>query len=98
MKRHDSILAFFGGSEKIYNHQFFKKFSKDTPRGYGIEIAIYISDMDIETYYVDVISKVGEEYVVQSLEKKPWGTRDFRIEDPFGFYLCIRESDNILVE
>jgi hypothetical protein len=27
---------------------------------------------------------------------QPWGVKDFRIEDPFGFYLRITERHNIL--
>ena len=34
--------------------------------------------------------------VVEELEVKPWGLKDFRIEDPFGYYLRITEFHNIL--
>ena len=46
MKRGNSILAFFCGNEEVYNHPFFKRFSKTTPRGNGTEVAIYIPDLD----------------------------------------------------
>ena len=95
MKRQDSILAFFCGNEEVYNHYFFKRFPKTTPRGYGLEIAIYISDQDIETYYKHVTKTIGEKYIIMPLEVKPWGSKDFRMIDPFGYYLCIREAGNI---
>ncbi|MBI4137009.1 hypothetical protein HY469_03010 [Candidatus Roizmanbacteria bacterium] len=97
MKRKDSILAFFCGNEEVYNHSFFKRFPHMTPRGYGVEICIYISDPPIEVYYDEVVKQIGREFISTPLEKKPWGRKDFRIVDPFGFYICIRESDNILL-
>ncbi len=98
MKRKNSILAFFCGNEEVYNHPFFKKLPKTTIRGYGVEVAIYISDIKIEDYYQQVLKKVGKDCIVQSLELKPWGSKDFRLTDPFGYYLCIREAGNILHE
>lgn len=96
MKRNDSVLAFFCGNEEVYSHSFFKQFPKTTPRGYGVEICIYISDQDIDTYYQHVLQEIGEKNIVTKLETKPWGSKDFRMIDPFGYYLCIREESNIL--
>jgi len=96
MQRVDSVLAFFCGNEEVYNHSYFNQFDKSTPRGYGTELAIYITDVDIEKYYSDVVSKIDQKYVVQELMVKPWGSKDFRLIDPFGFYLCFREPTNIL--
>ncbi len=96
MKRGDSILAFFCGNEYVYNHPYFKKFPRNTIRGYGVEVAIYITDKPIETYYKDVSEKIGKKSIAQPLVLKPWGSKDFRITDPFGYYLCIREAGNIL--
>lgn len=98
MKRKDSILAFFCGNKEVFNHPFFKRFPKDTVRGYGVEIAIYISDQPIEQYYKQVIGNIGKGHIVEPLKTKPWGSKDFRIIDPFGFYLCIREASNVLHE
>lgn len=96
MKRNESILAFFCGNKEVYNHPYFKKFPKNTVRGYGVEIAIYISDLPIEDYYRQVIAKIDNQFIVQPLRKQPWGLKDFRLVDPFGYYLSIREPDNIL--
>lgn len=96
MKMGDNILAFFCGNEEVYNHSYFKKFPKETPRGYGVEVCIYLPDENIDSYYKSVLEKVGEKYIVTPLQTKPWGTKDFRMVDPFGYYLCVREPSNIL--
>jgi uncharacterized glyoxalase superfamily protein PhnB len=98
MKRQNSVLAFFCGNEEVYNHSYFKRFPKTTPRGYGTEICLYISDQDIESYYDNVIKVLGKKCIVTTLEVKPWGSKDFRMVDPFGFYICVREPGNILHE
>ena len=49
IKRNDAILCFWGGNEEIYNQEYFYQFSKDTKRGYGVELVIMVED--IETYY-----------------------------------------------
>lgn len=96
MRRQQSILAFFCGNKEVYNHSFFKRFPKTTRRGYGMEICIYISDQDIKTYYTDLKKRLQKKHIVSQLDMRPWGSRDFRMVDPFGYYLCIREPKNIL--
>jgi len=78
MKRGDSILSFFCGNNEVYSHTYFKKFSKNTPRGYATELAIYITDVDLEKYYNQVVSKIDNNSIVQPLVMKPWGSKDFR--------------------
>ena len=91
MKRQNSILCFWGGNEFIYKHPTFKKYPNTTKRGYGIEIIVPISN--IEKFYkqVEVFANVVEPLIVQ-----PWGLKDFRIEDPFGFYIRFTESHDVL--
>ncbi len=98
MRRGKSVLAFFCGNEKVYHHSYFKRFSKKTPRGYGVEVAIYLENTPIDKYYQSVVEKLGRKCIVQPVKMKPWGSKDFRIIDPFGYYLCIREPMNILHE
>lgn len=98
MCREKSILAFYCGNEQVYKHPFFKRFSKKTPRGYGVEVCIYISDQKIEDYYNSLLKILPSSRFAQKLELKPWGRKDFRLTDPFGFYICIREPDNILIK
>ena len=86
MKRNRSILNFYGGSEKIYSHSYFGQFKKNTKRGYGVEIIIPVDN--VESFY-----KKAKRFakIVRPLMLKKWGRRDFRIVDPFGFYLRITE-------
>src|SRR5690348_10937876 len=86
MERNRSVLNFYGGSEKVYSHSYFGRFKKTTRRGYGVEIIIPVDR--VEQFY-NRVRKFAK--VVQPLELKKWGRRDFRIVDPFGFYLRITE-------
>jgi uncharacterized glyoxalase superfamily protein PhnB len=48
---------------------------------------------DIESYYSRVKDVAN---IVAPLDVRPWGLRDFRIEDPFGYYIRITALHNIL--
>ena len=86
MKRRKSVLSFYGGSQKVYNHSYFGRFKKPTKCGYGVEIIIPVDQ--VERFY-ESVKKFAK--IVQPLQLKKWGRRDFRIVDPFGFYLRITE-------
>ncbi|TMI20591.1 hypothetical protein E6H31_08660 [Candidatus Bathyarchaeota archaeon] len=86
MKRMKSVLNFYGGSQKVYSHSYFGRFKKTTKCGYGVEIIIPVDR--VEQLYKNV-GKFAR--IVQPLQLKKWGRRDFRIVDPFGFYLRITE-------
>src|SRR3989338_1184130 len=91
LKMGDNILCFWAGNENVYEQSYFKRFPKNTKRGYGVEIVIMVDD--VEEYY----SKVkGFANVVEELVLRPWGLKDFRVEDPFGYYLRITSYHNIL--
>lgn len=94
MKLNNSILCFFCGNEEVYNHLYFKNFSKNTKRGYGVEISIPIENID--AYFQKISSKIDKKYIYQPLEEKPWGKKDFRIEDPFGYFIRFNEPWNVL--
>ena len=87
MRNGRSVINFFSGNEHVYEQPYFKRFPKDTPRGYAVEI-ILLTD-DVEAYYEEVSSKVDS--IVAPLTLKPWGRKDFRLIDPFGFYIRIGE-------
>lgn len=93
IKKDDNILCFWAGNEFVFEQEYFSQFPKDTKRGYGIEIVIMVER--IEDFYNDV-RKFAK--VVEEIQLKPWGLKDFRIEDPFGFYLRFTEPHNILDE
>lgn len=94
MRLNDTLLNFYGGDERVSNHDFFNRFSKDTPRGYGVEITIVMDD--IEGYYRKALLKVKDS-IVQDLVLKRWGKKDFRLVDPFGFYLRFTEPVDWLI-
>lgn len=91
LKRGQTILCFWCGNEQVLDQEYFKNFPADTSRGYGVEIVIPISD--VESFYEQV--KVFAN-VVGQLQVRPWGMKDFRIIDPFGFYLRFTEPHDIL--
>lgn len=91
MKLDDNILAFWGGNVEINDHPYFKKFDSKTNSGYRVELVIFVSE--IETIYKRC-NELG--CVFEELQQWPWGIRDFRINDPNGFYIRISEPHNIL--
>lgn len=93
MQREKSVLCFFCGNEQVYQHPYFKRFPKTTIRGYGVELAIPMNQID--AYYKDVVEKIPKDSIVQPLQMKPWGNKDFRLVDPFGYYLRINEPQQI---
>jgi len=86
MKRKKSVLNFYGGSQKVYSHSYFGRFKKTTKCGYGVELIIPVDRVERVYNSVRKFAKI-----VQPLQLKKWGRRDFRIVDPFGFYLRITE-------
>ena len=91
IKLDDNILCFWPGNEQVYNQSWFKKFPKDTKRGYGVEIVIMVKDVKRQYEKIKPFAKIADK-----LQKQAWGLWDFRIEDPFGYYLRITEYHDIL--
>ncbi|MDO8563130.1 MAG: dihydroneopterin aldolase [Candidatus Limnocylindria bacterium] len=86
MRRGANALAFWPGNAAVTGHSFFGRFPAGTPRGIGVEIIVEVED--VEALYEKVR---GFLRVVAPLRRRPWGVRDFRLEDPFGYYLRITE-------
>ncbi len=91
LKKGSNILCFWPGNEYVYKQEYFSKFPNDTKRGYGVEIVIMVDDIEDSYKQIKDFAKVVEE-----LKTKPWGLKDFRIEDPFGYYLRFSEPYDIL--
>ncbi len=83
-----ALLCFWGENGMAAKHPYFGKWEK-TKRGVGIEIAIPVKD--VEKYYEQIKSHVK---VVEELKIKPWKIKDFRIEDPNGYYVRFTEPIN----
>jgi len=92
MKKGKSILCFWAGNNEVYNHPYFKNWAKDTKRGFGVEIVVFVEDIDEYYQKVKTFAKIVEE-----LHLQPWGDKDFRIEDPFGYYIRFSSPYNTLL-
>ncbi|MFH0905291.1 MAG: hypothetical protein V1826_01035 [bacterium] len=83
----ETIINFYGGNDLVYNQSYFKNFSQDTKRGYATSITIPVANID--DFYNKIVSTLQANILQPVMDKEDgelkW--RDFRMEDPFGFYL-----------
>lgn len=82
------VLRFWPGSEAAERRGHFGRYPANA-RGYGVEIVLTFDDLDA------AFSRVGTMgTVVEPLRLRPWGLRDFRVMDPYGFYVrCTEPHD-----
>jgi len=87
-----TMLNFYGGDDRVYNQAFFKQFPKDTKRGYAVSVTIPTGD--IEAVYSMALAALGDNIVreLKNLEDHGKRWKDFRMVDPFGFYIRFTES------
>jgi lactoylglutathione lyase len=89
ISRGRTVINLYGGDERVYSHSFFSQYSPHSPRGLGVEIIIFVDELDA------VFDRISKSATVQApIRLRPWGVRDFRIVDPFGYYLRISEPYN----
>ena len=89
----DNLIAFWGGSAaRVASHSYFSSWPPGTKRAYGVELVLLVRDVD-STY--ERATRVGR--IVAPLGVRPWGVRDFRVEDPFGVYLRVSEMHDVRV-
>lgn len=93
LRRGEAILCFWGGTPAVRRHPYFGRFPRTAKRGYGVEIVLPVANVG-RVYAVAKRARC----VVEELRARPWGARDFRIEDPFGFYVRITEKHDVLAE
>lgn len=91
MQRDQNILCFWGGTESAWQHEYIRRFPKDTKQGYGVELLIMVSGIEELYERIKTFAKI-----VSTLQINPAGRRNFCIEDPFGYYLRFSEPYNIL--
>jgi len=93
LRRSDALgethINFYGDKEKVSQHSHFKDFPPNTPRGYEVEITIPVSN--VEELWNETKSKIPDSQIAQPLTLKRWGKKDFRVTDPFGFYVRFTE-------
>lgn len=87
----NTILNFYGGDERVYNQSHFNQFPKDTKRGYAVEVTITVGDIDKLYKIVEVKLKNNIVKELTELEDHGHKWKDFRMVDPFGFYLRFTE-------
>lgn len=87
----NTIINFYGGDDRVYNQSYFKQFPKDTKRGYEVSLTIIVKD--IEKLYEIADTQLKEHIVreIKTLEDHGHSWKDFRMVDPFGFYLRFTE-------
>ncbi|NMC58131.1 MAG: tetratricopeptide repeat protein [Candidatus Methanofastidiosa archaeon] len=90
LRKRRCIINFYGGSSIIDQHIFFSRFPSSTPNGHRVEIIIPVDNIEVE--YESAIKSLNASSIVEELQLQPWGKRDFRIVDPFGFYLRFTEK------
>jgi lactoylglutathione lyase len=56
-------------------------------RGLGVEIVLEVEDVDAE---YERVTAAGWQ-IVETLQERSWGLKDFRLADPDGYYLRITE-------
>jgi hypothetical protein len=84
-----TLINFYGDKESVSQHAHFIDFPADTPRGYEVEITIPVSD--VKALWNTVSGKIPEKQIAQPLTLKRWSKQDFRVVDPFGFYVRFTE-------
>jgi lactoylglutathione lyase len=62
----------------------------DAARGVGVEFCLYVDDADLDLYYARAVRECKQ---VEPLVVQPWGSRDFRVVDPDGYYVRISAPD-----
>ena len=93
LRREEAILCFWGGTPAVRRHPYFGRFARTAKRGYGVEIVLPVNDLR-RVYAVARRARC----VVEEVRLRPWGARDFRIEDPFGYYIRVTEKHDVLAE
>jgi catechol 2,3-dioxygenase-like lactoylglutathione lyase family enzyme len=94
LKRGGAVLHFYLSNDCFARHHYFgDSVSGERPLGKGVELVVFVSELS-EVFAV--FEERGS--VVERIRDRPWGVRDFRITDPFGYYLRISEPYDTLVD
>lgn len=90
-KAGNTMLNFYGGDDRVYTQSFFKQFPKDTKRGFEVSVTIVTGEVD--ALYKKAFENLKDSIVREIVELSDHGHKwkDFRMVDPFGFYLRFTE-------
>ncbi|MGH7882378.1 MAG: VOC family protein [Candidatus Dormibacteraceae bacterium] len=92
MQYDELAICFWPGNQNVHSQPYFRSFPPETRRGYGVEIIFTVRDLDALYRRAQELDSVVEE-----LKMKPWGLRDFRLADPYGYYLRFNEPHDPLL-
>ena len=84
------LIAFDGGTPEVAEHSYFSRFPASTKRGYGVEVIVLVDDLEATLSALPPTTPL-----LTPISLRPWGVRDFRVEDPFGYYLRVTERYDI---
>ncbi len=88
LERGAQRIALHKSERGIGAHEHFSRWGPGTPRGYGVEIVIPVEDLDA------AYGRLGA-HAVAAPRARAWGARDFRAQDPSGFYVCVTERYDV---
>ena len=91
MKRGGLVFCFWPGNESVTTHPYFSQLEATPTRGFGVEVVCMVDDL-AELY---ALAQRLDGAVVQGLERKPWGRSDFRLADPYGYYVRFTERYDV---
>ncbi len=90
MQMEDNIICFWCGTDAVYAQSYFQQFPQNTPRGYGVELVLQTSNL--EALYQKFENHPN---ITSKLQTRPWGLQDFRLTDPWGYYLRITSLHDV---
>ena len=88
----DTLINLYGDKPEVAKHSHFSQFPETTPRGYEVEITIPVGD--VAKLWEEVKERIPKGQISQELIEKRWSKKDFRVIDPFGFYIRFTELVN----
>lgn len=80
------VLRFWPGTAAVERHSHFGRSPATTERGYGVEIVLTFDDLEAT---FEAARSVGT--ILEPIRRRHWGLRDFRVLDPYGFYVRCTE-------
>jgi catechol 2,3-dioxygenase-like lactoylglutathione lyase family enzyme len=88
LSKGEALLHFYLCASKHPEHHYFKRKVEKDPAslGIGVEIIIFSAELD-----QDFAAMYQRGAVKEGIKARPWGVRDFRVADPFGYYLRVSE-------
>jgi lactoylglutathione lyase len=84
--RSGSVLIGLGPSSKLQKMHYFSPELQTSRRGLGAEIVLEVDDVE---GFFQKVKATGYKRILSPLRKQSWGSTDFRIADPDGYYLRI---------